>query len=406
MQHRPLPHQPQRSAAALATDERNVPFVPAIRPAGRAGQKPSVANGTGRARRAEHPRRETTRPALPPVVRLAAIYRTFGLREDPFPLQAASTAILPALAGQAGMLAAWLVSPAEAGRLAIVSGPARSGRSTLLDAACNEAARTTGTTVRRADLAALDGPVTDGRFLRAIVVAFGAEPAGRNGLDLIRHIREIVAACVAGGERPVLAIDGAELAGSRLDLLRALLTDADDAAPGHGLRIAITGTPEFRDRILRRQALRERLTLDLRIEPVTEAALEAFIRDRIAAVALDEPVRADAEAFSPEAVAIIGAWSGGVIGPAIELAGECLLEAIARGTRPVDRDIAHDVAREFTDRAREAARHQAASPFIVPAVQARLALPFAGEPGTDGTVGAAESSRTTTARDDRREERR
>ncbi|HWK81242.1 MAG TPA: AAA family ATPase, partial [Thermomicrobiales bacterium] len=310
MQHRPLPHQPQRPATA---HDRDVPVAPAS----------VVVRPVGSQRRGRRDRDRgfmaTVPAALPPVVRLASIYRTLGLRNDPFPLVARAASgnadLLPALAIQAGTLAAWMASPGEDGRLAIVSGPARSGRTTLLDAACDEAARSTGTSVHRADLGTLDGPLTDSRFLRAIVMAFGAEPSSRNGLDLIRHIRDLVTAQVAAGEHPVLAIDGAELAGSRLDLLRALLTDATSTDGLHsGLRIVVTGTPECRDRILRRQALRDCLTLDLRIEPMTEAGLDAFIRERIAAVALDEPVHAGAgqlpaphtaEAFSPEAVALI-----------------------------------------------------------------------------------------------------
>lgn len=399
MQHRPFSLQHQRRPAA----EWETPFAPV---AVRWTWTRMGATERGHTRAGA----TTTLPAGVPGVRLAALYRTLGLRDDPLPLSSATgvavadAALVPAIAEQADALAAWMTAPeagGSAGSLAIVTGAARSGRTTLLHAATRTAPAPQDV-IRIADLAAHADALTDSRFLQEIVRAFGAEPVGRAGLDLVRQIRNLAAG--ADGH-PILAIDGADLAGSRLDLLRALLTPLDGTS-GARLRIVVTGTPEFRDRVLRRVALADRLGLDLRIAALDETALAAFIGQRLAAVALDEPdqvmegaaPRPPRAAFTPEAVAIVQAWSGGIIGPAIELAGECLLEAIARGTQAVDRGIAHDVAREFTDRARDAARQRDASPFIAPAVQAQLALPFAGAPASTGqpTEARAEASRATT----------
>ncbi|MGC4192035.1 MAG: ATP-binding protein [Thermomicrobiales bacterium] len=388
MQHRPFPLHHQRPTA-----EWGSPFAPV------------VVRPEGRTSRHQHAVDPIPVAASAAVVRPAAIYRTLGLRDDPFPHLPANeidgTLLVPAIADQAATLAAWMTETDRDGSLAIVTGPARSGRSTLMHAVerrSSQASSSGQTVVVPVDLASFDGTVTDGRVLRAIVTAFGADPIGRTGIVLVSQIHALAKATAANGRTPVLVLDGADLAGSRLDILRSLLGDATRTPNGSPLRIAVTGTPDFRDRILRRPSLRDRLALNIRIAPFTEQTLSACIRQRLAAVSLDETSEHRLLAtFTPEAVSVVTGWSAGVIGPAIELAGECVLEAIARGTHLIDRTLAYDVAREFTDRAREVARHQAASPFIVPAVQARLALSLAEEAIPDGSTPSESLPATTHA---------
>lgn len=389
MQHRPATlHIHQRRPGA----EWEIPFAPAtVRAAG------GIVRGHAALL---NPVPATATPAAP---RNPAIYRTLGLRRDPFPLLPGpddDALLVPLLWEQAQLLAAWATGPAG---LALVTGSPRSGRSTLVRVAARLLVPQPFV-VRIADPATLDGPLTDGLLLRTIVGAFGDVPSGRSGLDSIRQIRALARRLAGTGQTPVLIVDGAELTGSRLDILRALLSEEDrDPAT---LRIVATGTPELRDRVRRRRSLAERLSLDLPIAPLEEDALATLIQHRIAAAALSEDERAGARgrirplaAFSPDAVAIVAAWSGGVAGPAIELAGECLLEAIARGGHQVDGEIAHDVSREFTDRARDAARHRSVPPQAISAVQARFSFPVAFEeentisggtsPATKASHGAA-----------------
>lgn len=307
---------------------------------------------------------DATRQPIP-----AALYRPLGLRENPFPTTLPSgEGAMPGITDAARELAEWASSAPSGERagehLSIITGAARSGRTTLLQAAMHRLAAETS--VRVVSITPGEPRLTTGRLLRAIVTGTGETPLGRSSLDMIRQIRR-----TAEASQPlVLAIDAVpQLDGSHLDVLRALLLE------GTTLRIVLTGTPDLVDRIQRRQSLAERLAHHHAIAPLSADALATDLHRRLDAVASAEELR-PAVRFAPEAVAIIAAWSEGIIGPAVELAGECLLETIARGKRAVDDEIAHDVTREFIDRARLAARahHLAASPFAIPATQAMLNL--------------------------------
>ena len=376
MHYRPTILHPQRRPAA----EWDSPFAPAsVRLVGRVGRQTPVLEP------------EAAAPNRP-----AAIYRALGLREDPFPCGPepdGEPALVPAITDQARRLADWATEPGT-GRLAIVTGQPRAGRSTLVRHADRLLASST-VAVLTVDLAPFGSSLTDGLLLRAVVAAFGEVPTGRSGLDIVRQIQALASGRAEAERTPLLMLDGADLAGSQLDTVRAILSAIE---PGpDALRMVITGPPELRDRVRRRRSLADHLALDLPLAPVGVGELAAFIQDRIATAALDAEDRANdgrpLAVVAPEAVEIIAGWSEGIIGPAIELAGECLLEAIARGTQRVDEEIAHDLVREFTDRAREIARQQAASPFARPAVQARFSFPVAF--GEENAIPGGSSPATT-----------
>lgn len=318
---------------------------------------------------------------IKPMIRLAAIYRTLDLTGDPFALDPLSGTVAPLGTfedGRAALLA-WLQQRGESPSLGLITGSAGSGRTMLLAEVASGLTADPSITLHPVVLD--DGKQTDVRLLRAIIHALGGEPAGRTGLELVNETRVLVANSIRAGNRPVIVLDDAELGGSRLEILRSLLTPPEDAPAGYELRIILTGERDLRDRLARRRTLAYQIGCTVDLAPLDGDEVAVLVRSRIEGMREGrEPVAEDASPrFADDALAIVGEWSGGNPGAVIRLAGECLLEAIARGKRDVDAEIAHDVARELTDRARQVARAEAAAPYVLPAVQTKLALTLADD---------------------------
>ena len=336
-------------------------------------------------------------------MRLAAIYRPLGLTGDPFAIGSltGSIAPLPSRIAHRHDLLGWLRESREAPSLAVVTGDPGSGCSTLL--ADVVAGLAGDSAFRPLPVTLSEEKLTDLRLLRAIIDAFGGESNGRTGLELIQTIRDLVAATTAAGEHPLLILDDAELAGSRLEILRSLLTPPDGAPAGYDLRILLTGSHELRDRLIRRRTLSRQIACSVALEPLGQDEVAALIAHRIAAVRANDDQQTTEPAFAEDAIDIVSDWSGGNPAAVIHLAGECLLEAIARGQRHVSAEIAHDVARDLTDRARQIARAEAEAPYVLPAVQTKLALTLVDdhpEPAAaqQGSRGSRSRSRSRSAR--------
>lgn len=315
------------------------------------------------------------------MVRLAAIYHTLDLTGDPFALDPLAGPVVPLVVfdeGRAALLA-WLRRRGESPSLALITGSGGSGRTTLLAEVASDLTADPAITLHPVLLD--DGKQTDVRLLRAIIHALGGEPAGRTGLELVNETRALVASSIRAGSQPVIVLDDAELGGSRLEILRSLLTPPEDAPVGYELRMILTGERDLRDRLARRRTLADQIGCTVDLVPLDTNEVGVLVRSRIEGMREgSDSVAEDASPrFAGDALAIVSEWSGGNPGAIIRLAGECLLEAIARGKRDVDAEIAHDVARELTDRARQVARAEAAAPYVLPAVQTKLALRLADE---------------------------
>ena len=320
-----------------------------------------------------------------PLARLATIYRVLDLADDPFALDPAAGAFAPTTVhGTAhARLLDWITGRDAAGRLAIVVGETGTGKTRLLAEVA--AALADDPAHHVAILPDDDALRTDAQILRGILGALGHEPAGRTGLELMRGIADALAGIRDAGRAPGILIDGADFAGPRLELTRNLLR----AGEPHGLRIVLFGLPDLRDRIQRRRSLRGLLDLTLELRPLDAADCRTLIESRVA------PMRRGGQRalFTDNALETVTAWAAGTAAKLVHLAGECLVEAIARGRDEVDATIAHVVARELTDQARQQARAAAASPIGEPAIQTKIPL-FLDEPAPAATsAGSGERGR-------------
>lgn len=101
------------------------------------------------------------------------------------------------------------------------------------------------------------GKHSDAAFLKRAIAAFGASPTGRTGLELIAEFRAVLAGHDQDPRPAVLLVDDAAFGGSRLEILRSMLTaqpTTDTPAPNH-LQVVLFGPEELADRIGRRQQL-------------------------------------------------------------------------------------------------------------------------------------------------------
>lgn len=331
----------------------------------------AVANAPSAARRAEPGPTATDAAAI----RIATIYGAVGLSGNPFAADPGNGPFvaIPSHVDATSALVPWLERGAGSG-LALVTGCPGSGRTRLM--------RHLGETLAsRSDLAVAsihtgDDRRTDAQLLRAIIEALGGEPSGRTGLALTTGIRTLIDLNREGGRDTVILIDDATFTGSQLEIVRTLLSSTS------GFRLVLFGPPELRDRIARRRSLAGSLQYTVVLDAMEEGTIRAFLDGRIAAMRLRPAIPDAGRLFTDEAVAIVGSWSGGNPGALVRIAGECVLEAIARSQTIVDRRVAHRVARELTDHARHEARRAAAAPFAEPAVQTRLLLDL--EPDQQG----------------------
>jgi len=311
----------------------------------------------------------TSRNGSAPLSRLSTIFQALDLIDDPFPLDPRAGAFAPtSVHGPArAQLLTWAAGESSGpdGRLGIVVGEQGSGKTRLLIELAEALAAEPAHAI--ALLPDDEAYRTDAQILRGILAAFGQVPVGRTGLELMAEFREALAAIEASGKRPGLLIDGADFSGSRLELTRNLLRDAG----GNGLWILLLGQPDLRDRIARRRSLRGLLELTVELGPLDTGDCRTLVDHRVDAMrrAGDHRPR-----FDDDAHAILAGWSHGNAGKVVHLAGECLVEAIARGAEIVDERIAHQVARELTDQARAQARAEAASPLAEPAIQTKIPL--------------------------------
>jgi energy-coupling factor transporter ATP-binding protein EcfA2 len=159
---------------------------------------------------------------------------------------------------------------AAAGSLALLIGPAGSGISRTVRH-LHRMLDPDAATVRILDTP--EGRRSDAQLLKDAIAAFGVAPIGRTGLELQTVLRETLATLAERGPRPLLVIDNGPLAGSQLEIIRAVLT-------GSPAGILIAGQPDLAIRIGRRPALQAALGIAVTLDPLAGDAIGTPPDDR------------------------------------------------------------------------------------------------------------------------------
>jgi len=323
-----------------------------------------------------------------PVVathRAATVYSAVGLTGNPFPRDPTAGGYV-ALSQQSAVLngaRAWLASSgAGAPGLAVIAGPAGSGKTRLLEQLVLGIA---GDDRLIGVVPAEDGPRSDAHLLRAAIAALGGAPQGRTGLELTTGLRAIFEDHLEDPLPPVLLIDDAALTGSQLEILRGVLTRPAPDPARTRVQIVLFGPLALPDRIARRRSLNGLIQFGATLSPLDVADARALLDGRIAAMH-DHGIPAAEPFISEPALEIMLAASGGNPGGLLALAHAAVREVIATGGYGVDAVTAHAVSQASPTTAGSSFPTAVASGDG--AIQTRLVLP-----GVDDASEPATSSR-------------
>jgi type II secretory pathway predicted ATPase ExeA len=219
------------------------------------------------------------------------------------------------------------------GGLSLITGEIGCGKTMLAQALSD------GLVDSPCDVIALPYPkVTPSQMLATVARGIGIETPPRGRLDVIVALRERLREQHAAGRRPVLLVDEAQLATpSLLEEIR-LLTNFEDRQDKH-LHVVLLGQPELRDRVRKRPQIDQRVSLRFHVEPMEPDDVRGYVAHRLKVAG-----RAKGEIFTPAAMAVLAARSGGVPRRVNTLATQGLFVGAMRRLSEVDELLMTDVA--------------------------------------------------------------
>ena len=226
------------------------------------------------------------------------------------------------------------------GRRGFISlvGEAGTGKTTLLRRLLDTLAPNTKTVLL------LNPTVTFDEILEHILLELGVPCEGGRKLVLLQRLNEFLLEHTRAGGNVALLIDEAQdLHPSVLEELR-LLSNLETAREKI-LQIVLAGQPEldaiFADRALRQ--LRQRITLRIRIRPLSVAEVSAYIRSRLACAG-----RTTDDLFTVDALARVADVTRGIPRIVNVLCDAALLAAYAAGSRQVTPALVEDAWRDYS----------------------------------------------------------
>ena len=180
--------------------------------------------------------------------------------------------------------------------------------------------------------------VTPSQMLATVARGIGIESPPRGKLDVIVALRARLREQHAAGRRPVLLVDEAQLATpSLLEEIR-LLTNFEDRQDKH-LHVVLLGQPELRDRVRKRPQIDQRVSLRFHVEPMEADDVRGYVAHRLTVAG-----RANGAIFTPGAMSVLAARSGGVPRRVNTLATQGLFVGAMRRLSEVDEQLMTDVA--------------------------------------------------------------
>jgi len=260
----------------------------------------------------------------------------YGLRELPFNITPDPRFLYLNDCYQEALAALSYGIDARKGFISLV-GEAGTGKTTLLRRLLDSVPATTRTVLL------LNPSVSFDEILEHILLELGVPPAGGRKLALLQRLNEFLLEHTRAGGNVVLLIDEAQdLSPAVLEELR-LLSNLETASEKI-LQIVLAGQPEL-ERILaepRLRQLRQRVTLRVRLRPLSYGEVAAYVRSRLERAGASSP-----DVFTATALARVGQLTDGIPRVVNVLCDAALLTAFAAGSRQVTPAIVEEAWRDY-----------------------------------------------------------
>ena len=287
--------------------------------------------------------------------------RFFGMKEDPFTANPDPRYLYRTRQVEEA-LACLAYGIRRRSGFTLLSGEVGTGKTTLLNTLMQELCG------QRVNTAFIFNPgLGVNQFLHVALEDFGVHSEAHRKGEMLLQLNQWLLERYAAGERAVLIVDEAQnLSLEVLEEIR-LLTNLETLTEKL-LQIVLSGQSEI-EVLLRQPALRQllqRITLRCRMTPLSPQDTRGYIYERLRiAGAQGSPI------FTPDAVAMVYSYSGGIPRVINLLCENALISAFADGQRPVLAATIRDVGREFgLDRPQE--------PVVLPRAAQVNGLPVQG----------------------------
>jgi type II secretory pathway predicted ATPase ExeA len=259
----------------------------------------------------------------------------FGLTADPFRITA-DPSFLYFGQGHKDALSAVYLSVLESRGIGALTAPAGMGKTTLLR-------YLVGRLKGKAAAAFFPHPYQTRRdLMQEVMKRVGLGAAGTAEFEQMTRLQQRLAELKRRGYRMLLLFDeGQALSDEALEQIR-LLSNLHSTNLNL-LEIIIAGQPELEDRLRqsRHEALRQRISVVARVEPLLESEVAEYIRHRLAVVGGSETL------FPREAIALAAEVSGGIPRWLNHVCHRALTLAWADDLDNVTADIVLEAARDL-----------------------------------------------------------
>src|SRR5579885_2883438 len=263
--------------------------------------------------------------------------RHFGLRELPFNVTPDPRFLYVNECYQEAIAALGYGIEARKGFVTLV-GEAGTGKTTLLRRVLD------GLDARVRSVLLLHPTVRFDEILEHVLQELGIPTAGGGKLVLLQRLGEyLVEHTRAGGNVALLIDEAQDLAPAVLEELR-LLSNLETGREKI-LQIVLAGQPEL-DTVLADPALRQlrqRVTLRVRLRPLSAAEVAAYVHARLERAGAQEPARL----FTPDALARVAEASGGIPRVVNVLCDASLMTAFAAGSATVTAAVVDEAWADF-----------------------------------------------------------
>src|SRR5581483_7563601 len=263
--------------------------------------------------------------------------RHFGLRELPFNVTPDPRFLYVNECYQEAIAALGYGIEARKGFVTLV-GEAGTGKTTLLRRVLD------GLDARVRSVLLLHPTVRFDEILEHVLQELGLPTAGGGKLVLLQRLGEyLVEHTRAGGNVALLIDEAQDLAPAVLEELR-LLSNLETGREKI-LQIVLAGQPEL-DTVLADPALRQlrqRVTLRVRLRPLSAAEVAAYVHARLERAGAQEPARL----FTPDALARVAEASGGIPRVVNVLCDASLMTAFAAGSATVTAAVVDEAWADF-----------------------------------------------------------